>query len=258
MATPTMAMSSPNAFIPIPSKANLPYGLPIVDDCTTCKLRNTSFFCSLSKPAMDALDRLKHATAYPEGAIVFMEGQASRGVYIVCQGRVKLMTTNSDGKTLILKIAQPGEILGLHSVMGNRPHEVTVETLQPSQLAFISRDAFLNFIKEHQDACMNAAEQISRDCHSAYSLVRSIGLCHSVSEKLARLLLEWAAEGRVSDGMVRVKLTLTHEEIAQLIGSSRETVTRTLSDFKRQNLIELHGAALLIRNMAGLTRLCES
>lgn len=237
-----------------PTKANSPYGLPIVDNCMTCKLHTGNFFCSLSQGSMKDLDRMKHSTSYPEGAIVFMEGQRARGVYIVCQGRAKLLSTNSDGRTLILKIAQPGEVLGLQSVITGRSHEVTAETLQPCQLAFISSEDILRFIQEHGDACLQAAQHISRDCQSAYDMVRSIGLCHSASAKLARFLLQWAEEGRAIDGTVRAKLTLTHEEIAQLVGSSRETVTRILGDFRKQRIAEISGSTLLVRNRVALAK----
>jgi CRP/FNR family transcriptional regulator len=233
-------------------KAAVPYGLPIIDNCLTCKLRGGSFFCALSQPSMKALDDMKHVASYPEGSMVFMEGQAARGVYIVCQGRAKLMSTSSDGKTLILKIVQPGEVLGMQSVVAGRPHEFTVETLQPCQLAFIRADDFLRFVKEHGDACLQAAQHISRDCQSAYEVIRSIGLSHSVSEKLARLLLQWSTDAPVKDGTIRVKLALTHEELAQLIGSTRETVTRTLSEFKKRRVAELRGSTLLILNPAAL------
>src|SRR5689334_2607884 len=82
-------------------KENVPYGLPVVDHCQQCKLRNEGYFCALSQPSLQDLDRVKHSTSYPEGALVFMEGQAARGVYILCQGSAKLFTTNSDGKTFI-------------------------------------------------------------------------------------------------------------------------------------------------------------
>ena len=235
--------------------AHSPYGLPIIDNCAGCKLRGTNFFCSLSAEATQALDRIKHSSCYPEGSVVFLEGQEARGVYILCQGRAKLMTTNADGKSLILKIAQPGDILGLHSAVSGKAHEVTVETLQPSQLAFIRRDDFLRFMAEHADACMNAASHLASDCQSAYDVIRSIGLSHSVSEKLARLLLQWSADGRVVDGAIRMKVALTHEEMAQLIGTSRETVTRTLSEFKKQRLLELTGSTLVIRNKAALEKM---
>jgi len=234
------------------SKVNSPYGLPIVDDCASCKLGCNRFFCALSPESLRDLDEIKHTSSYPEGALVFVEGQTARGVYIVCQGRAKLMTTSRDGKTLILKIAEPGEILGLHSIISGKAHELTVETLQPSQLAFVPREDFLKFLKEHGDACLQAAQHLSRDCQSAYDSMRSIGLSHSVTEKLARLLLQWSANGKVADGGIRIKMTFTHEEIAQLIGSSRETVTRTLAEFKKRHVAELNGSTLLVRNKPAL------
>lgn len=234
-----------------------PYGLPIVDNCTSCKLHNEKFFCSLSSETMSALNRIKHASCFPEGAVVFLEGQAANGVYILCQGRAKLLTTNADGKTLILKMAEPGDILGLHSAVTGKPHELTVETLQPSQLAFIRRDDFVRFLTQHGDACLRAAEFLAQDCQSAYDTIRSVGLCYSSSERLARLLLQWAADGRVESGKIRLKLALTHEEMAQLIGTSRETVTRTLSGFKKQHLLELNGSTLLILNKGALERIAN-
>jgi CRP/FNR family transcriptional regulator len=233
----------------------MPYGLAVTDNCLNCKLRTSNFSCALSQASLEGLDHIKHATAYPEGALIFVEGQVPRGVYILCQGRVKLMTTNSEGRSLIVKIAQPGDILGLHAVVSGKPYELTVETLQPSQLAYVSREDFLRFLKTHGDACLQAAQQLSQDCQSAYDVIRSIGLSHSVSEKMARLLLQWSADAKLRDGAIRLKLSLTHEEMAQLIGTSRETVTRTLSQFKKQRVLELTGSTLVIRNKAALERL---
>ncbi len=264
MATATMAMSARTAgsglryLADAQAKANSPYGLPIIEDMREFELGDASFFAGLSPSTMQDLNDIKHTSSFPEGAVVLMEGQAARGVYIVCQGRVKLMTTNSDGKTLIVKIAQPGEVLGLQSVVTGNPYELTVETLQPSQLAYIGREQFLRFLKTHGDACLRATQHLSQDCQSAYDVIRSIGLCHSVAGKLARLLTQWSAEGRMSNGVVRMKMALTHEELAQLIGSSRETVTRILGDFKKRGVVELHGATLTIRNQAALENLCTS
>jgi CRP/FNR family transcriptional regulator, cyclic AMP receptor protein len=258
MATATQMVTAGTTFSPFQpwakpeTKAISPYGLPIVDHCAGCKLQGTNFFCALSPESMRDLDAIKHTNSYPEGAMVFVEGQAARGVYLLCHGRAKLMTTNRDGKTLILKIAEPGEILGLHAVISGTEHECTVETLHPSQLAYVSREDFLKFLKGHSDACLHAAQHLSRDCQSAYDSIRSIGLSHSISEKLARLLLQWSVEGKEVDGTIRIKVALTHEEIAQLIGSSRETVTRALGEFKKRRVAELNGSTLLVRNRAAL------
>jgi CRP/FNR family cyclic AMP-dependent transcriptional regulator len=232
-----------------------PYGLPLSESCLKCNLRTQNFFCSLSPKPMSDLEHIKHANSFPAGSIVFLEGQAARGVYVLCQGKAKLTTTSADGKTMILKIAHPGEVLGLHATISGKAYELTVETLQPSQLTFIGREDFLRFIRQHGEVCLQAAQHLSRDCQAAYEVVRSIGLSHSAPAKLAKLLLQWAAEAKPANGTVQLRVTLTHEEIAQLIGSSRETVTRALSALRRQGTLQLKGATLTIRNLAALQRL---
>ena len=234
-----------------------PYGLPVVENCISAVLRRSNPESCLSDRTLAELDQIKHATSYPEGALIFVEGQVPRGVYVLCQGRAKLMSTNRDGKTFIMKIVEPGEILGLHAVVSGMPYELAVETLQPSQLAFIDRSDFLRFLRQHPDACLHAAQQLSNDCASAYEVIRSIGLSHSVSEKLARLLLQWSTDAKPVNGAIRLKLALTHEEMAQLIGSSRETVSRLLGDLKRQHVLELSGSTMVIRNKAALERLVQ-
>lgn len=240
------------------SKTRTPYGLPIEDDCAACKVRSTDFFCGFSERSRAALRPIMHVSTYPEGALIVMEGEAARGVHLLCQGRVKLLTTNSDGKTFILKIANAGEVIGLNPILMGMPYDITVETLQPCQLAFIPREEFLRFMKEHNDASFQVAQHLGRDCQMAYEVIRSIGLSNSAAEKLARFLVEWAGDGRPSGGVVRVKLTLTHEEMAQLIGCSRETVSRTLGEFKRQHLLEVNGSTLVLRDIAALEDLAAN
>ena len=235
-----------------------PYGIEITEDCLLCKLRSSGFFCELPKTSLQELEKIKYASAYPSGAVLFVEGQAPRGVYVICSGRVKLTTTSRDRKTLILRIAEPGEVLGLHATVSGRPYELTGETLQPCQLDFLRRDDFLRFLQNHADACLNAAQHLSQNCRSAYGMIRSLGLSHSVSEKLARLLLEWATDGDQTKEGIRIKVSLTHEEIAQLIGTSRETVTRVLSEFREKKFAQLRGSTLLILNKPGLERMIET
>jgi CRP/FNR family transcriptional regulator, cyclic AMP receptor protein len=234
------------------------YGLPMVDSCIGCSLRQQNSFCMLSQRATKDFDELKHVSFYPAGAVIFMEGQDARGVYVVCQGRAKLTSTNAAGKSMILKIAEPGTMVGMNACISGKPYEATLETLQPAQLAFIRREGFLAFLNHHPEACLQTAQHLARDCQSAYQVIRSLGLSHSVPEKLARILLRWSADAAAVDGTVRLKLTWTHEELAQLIGTSRETVTRTLSDFRKQDILEVHGATLSIRNKSALQKLVAS
>ena len=232
-----------------------PYGLEIVESCLTCKLRADKIFCNLPQATVQALEAIKYTTAYPKGAVLFVEGQAPRGVFILCRGRVKLSICSSDGKTLILKIAEPGEVLGLSASVSGKPYELTAETLDPCQVNFVKREDFLRFLREHNDVCLRVAEQLSEKYNTACHEIRSLGLSHSAAEKLAKLLLEWSMKNGGARQPERMKLTLTHEEIAQMIGTSRETVTRLFADFKKRQLIQLKGSTLVIRNRSALEHL---
>ena len=232
-----------------------PYGLQLVENCIICKLRSDNFFCALPTAALEAFEKIKFPTAYPRGAILFVEGQPPRGIYMLCKGRVKLSVNSAEGKTLILKIAEPGEVLGLHACVSGLSYELTAETIQPTQVNFVRREDFLKFLHDHGSACLQAAQHLSEDCNSAYDLIRSLGLSHSAGEKLARFLLELSAEGEQTADGIRAKMGLTHEEIAQIIGTSRETVTRLLAEFKRKKFATLKGSTLLIHNKPELEKL---
>src|SRR6185437_3519216 len=163
--------------------------------------------------------------SYPKGATLFVEGQMARGVFVLCTGRVKLSTSSLDGKTLIVRISEPGEVLGLPSAITGNPYELTAEVMEPAQANFISRADFLGFLREHGEVALRVAQQLGERYQAAVAEVRSIGLARSTAEKLARFLLEWCAVHGEGADPIRANLTLTHEEIAQMIGASRETVT---------------------------------
>jgi len=229
-----------------------PYGLEIIENCLACPHREERLFCNLPEPSVRALTTITSSASYPKGATLFVEGQPARGVFVLCSGRVKLSTSSADGKTLILRIAEPGEVLGLPATVTGACYELTADVIEPAQANFISRTEFLNFLRENGEAALRVAQQLGETYHAAVAEMRTIGLSHSAGEKLARFLLEWAANYPEEKGQVRIKLTLTHEEIAQMIGSSRETVTRLLADFRKKQLLQVMGSTLIIKNKAAL------
>ncbi len=236
-----------------------PYGLDIIESCFTCKLRADRLFCDLPTNALQSFESIKYATAYPKGAVLFVEGQSPRGIYVLCKGRVKLSICSTDGKTLILKVAEPGEVLGLSASVSGKAYELTAETLDPCQVNFVKREDFLRFLKEHGEACLRVAEQLSEKYNSACHEIRSLGLSHSAAEKLAKLLLDWSTKnGEAAKVEPRLKLALTHEEIAQMIGTSRETVTRLFADLKKRQIVQAKGSTLLIRNKAALKQIASA
>ena len=240
------------------STMRAPYGLEIIESCFNCPHREERLFCNLSAPALKQLESITAAASYPKGATLFVEGQKPRGVFILCTGRVKLSTSSADGKTLILRVPEKGEILGLAATVSGQPYQASAEVLEPAQANFISRNDFLEFLKSYGEAALRVAQQLSENYHLAINEMRTIGLSHSAAEKFARFLLEQATEGHKAEGEVRLTLTLTHEEIAQMIGSSRETVTRLFSDFKKRQLLQVKGSTVVIDDVSALRKFADS
>jgi CRP/FNR family transcriptional regulator len=232
-----------------------PYGLNILDNCLTCPVREEHLFCNLSQPALQKLNEIKSTAVYPKSAMLFIEGQQPRGVFVLCAGKVKLSTSSSEGKTIITKLSSAGDVLGLNAAISNHPYEVTAEMVEPGQANFIPRDALLQFLKDHGEVALRVAQQLSLNYYTAYEEIRTLGLTTSPAEKFAKLLLSWYPEKAQQNGPAQVKLTLTHEEIAEMIGTTRETVSRLFSDFKKKQLLQVKGSTLVLRNKGALEKM---
>lgn len=235
-----------------------PYGLDIIETCLTCETRAEPLFCHLPAQALQAFESIKYATAYPKGAVLFVEGQAPRGIFVVCQGTVKLSTCSPDGKALILKLTEPGEVLGLSATILGKPYELAAETMEPCQVNFVKRDDFLRFLREYPEACFRVIQQLSKKYNSACHEMRSLGLAHSAEQKLAKFLVQWGTKnGQWGKEELRIKLAITQEQMAQMIGSSRETVTRAFADLKNRQIAHTEGSTLVISNKSALEKIAN-
>lgn len=237
------------------SDMKAPYGLDLVDNCTECTNASPGFFCGFSPSVLLALNQVSHRSTLPAGAILFVEGQAPRGMFILCSGRVNLSTTSREGKMLILKTAQAGEALGLSAAISGSGYETTAETADPCQLNFVDRNHLLELLHAHSEVGLHTAQSLSRDFQSAYRDIHDLVLTRSSAGKLARLLLSQGPPLDPENVEIRIPSSMTHEEMAQRIGSSRETVTRLLSDLRRKRLIRLEGPTLVIRDRTALEAL---
>jgi CRP/FNR family transcriptional regulator, cyclic AMP receptor protein len=220
--------------------------------CEMCKSKRADFLCQLTLTAQERFESIKVSTSYPEGSLLFLENEAPRGIFLICSGQVKLSVSSKGGKTLLLQIAKPGEIVGLSASMSGTPYEVTAECLYPSEVAFIAREDFLGFVSRFPEAFGAVTRQLSLQYDRACNQLRTIGLCDTAHQKLARLFLHWPADEKNTGDQDQIKIPLTHEQIAACMGSTRETVTRTLSEFKAKHLVTLKGATIVISNRPAL------
>ncbi len=251
--TPCSAVKSKRSAVEANMK--VPYGLEIIESCADCTRCRPGFFCAFSEVVAKAVDLSSHRSTLPPGAILFVEGQHSRGLFILCSGKVKLSTTSREGKVLILKTAEAGEPLGLSAAISGQSYEMTAETATPCHINFVDRRSLLALLQSHSEVGMHAAQSLSLEFQSAYRDMHDLVLARSSSGKLARLLLSFAKVQFSNVDETRLRSIMTHEEMAQRIGSSRETVTRLLSDLKKKHLIRLDGATLVIQNRTALEAL---
>lgn len=215
------------------------------------------FLSKMSEDAQNELLMLAHESSLASGVTLFSEKDEDCGVYLVLEGEVKLSMNSAEGKRLLLRIVRKGEILGLASALSGRPREMTAETLYPARIASLGRSDFLDFLARRPETYPLVAEELGRHYNFACDQLRTVGLSSSAPEKLARLLLEWSENGQATERGTRCRIPLTHLEIGEFIGASRETVTRTLSAFKSRRLIVFNGSMLMIPSRAALESLAN-
>jgi CRP/FNR family transcriptional regulator, cyclic AMP receptor protein len=225
-------------------------GLKIVKSCSASLTRKGEVFCDTLTSRLKLLDMIIPPVAYPRGAVLFTEGQNACGIFAVFSGKVKLSTSSHEGKAIILKIAEAGELLGLPSTLSGKPYEMTAEVSEPARVNFIPRSTFLRYLRTIPKAFIQVAQLLTESHYAGHEVIQSLGLSRSASEKLARFFLGWSADH--AQGQDRLRITLTQEEIGEMIGVTRETVSRMLAIFKEKNLLTVKGVTVNICNRAAL------
>lgn len=212
--------------------------------CVDCEVRSTGGFCSLGRDALEKLDALGDQVDVPAGRQLLREGFYPDRLAILCSGQVKVTITSRDGRVLVLRIAGPGDVLGMASVLRNTHYESTAETIEACRVKMVGREEFLRFQTEFSEVGRNSASAIADDYRLAVLNARRLALSGSAAGKLACVLVEWARKATRDPEKLIFTMPLTHEELANMAGISRETVTRLLTKFRNEKLIRMHGATL--------------
>jgi CRP/FNR family transcriptional regulator, cyclic AMP receptor protein len=207
--------------------------------------RQNSFF-DLPGDALIELDRISFSRTFAPGERLFDEGSPIHELMIVCDGAAALTFSTPLGAVMMLGLSEPGEVLGLSSALSGHGHEVAADALETTRVAAIRRPDFLLFLEQFPSAAINAGTQLSHKVNRAYDKIRMIGSGLSVAQRLAGWLLRMHGNQGRNGGAVTI--ALTHERIAQLLGVSRESVTRSLSDLRKRGALEVRGIQYYVRD----------
>ncbi len=201
-------------------------------------------FYGLPPEMLAELDAISTRLEYPNGTTLMHQGDASTGVKIICEGRAKISTASQDGKTLLLNIASKGVILGLVSAIRQINFETTAEAYGACVVDEIDNQEFLEFLLRHRNASWQVTRMLAEENHELLVNARRVALSGTVAGNIAKLLLDWGATVNEIDGKRHFNMVLTHQEIAEMVGTTRETVTRTLASFRQSGWIRIHGASV--------------
>jgi CRP/FNR family transcriptional regulator len=216
--------------------------------CAACANRRPGWFCSLASSVLADLELATGTISLPAQTALFGQGEDARCLYLICSGFLKLTAGRMDDRQMIVRIAGPGSMLGLYAVLSHGVYEVSAESLTSAQLRPVERDRFLSFLRTHKEAQMRAVQCICQEYRFALQDACRIALAETVAARLGRLLLELSQQigEHGNGGAFRFPLLLTHEEMASMTCTTRETVTRTLGQFRKEGWISIEDSLLTV------------
>jgi CRP/FNR family transcriptional regulator len=218
--------------------------------CAACANRRPGWFCSLGSAVLADLELATSTISLPSQASLFSQGEDARCLYLICTGYLKLTAGRRDDRHMIVRVAGPGSMLGLYAVLSHGVYEVSAESLTPAQLRPVERDRFLTFLRSHREAQLRAVQCICQEYRFVLQDACRIALAETVAARLARLLIEFAHQigEHTEAGEFRFPLLLTHEEMASMTCTTRETVTRTLGQFRKERWISIEDSMVTLHN----------
>jgi len=222
--------------------------------CLNCSHAGKHPFCNLGTDSRAFLETNSVSMEYPRGTILFHEGDRCNAVFVMCSGKVKVSAISKEGRTMILRIADAGDVLGMSAALAEGEYEVTAEAMEPCRVRLLHLKHLTAMLQQHSDASMGVARALAEDYRAAFDEARLMALPASPAGRVARLILDWADDAR-KNSRAFVTMSLTHEEVASMTATTRETVTRTLSRFRKDKIIATRGVALTVLQPLVLERL---
>jgi CRP-like cAMP-binding protein len=225
--------------------------------CIGCQAECSYIFQGLSSEAFSELSAMMRPMDLGPGEAVFHEGMPAFGLYILCQGKVKVAKHTRGGHSQILKLLGPGEILGEKTLFDQETYTCYAKTLEPSRLMFIPREDFLAFVRRHPDVALRLIEKLSRELKVFGDKLVEI-TSRSAKERVARVILELArAFGEETEEGLDIGVELPRGELAEMAGVSTETAIRILSELKDRGILALPGHRIVIKRLESLQGLAH-
>ena len=220
--------------------------------CEDCKSLKKSIFCELSSKELEDLNFSKSCNYYKKGQIIFFEGNYPDGLYCIREGKIKVFKTGREGKEQIIRLANSGDLLGYRALIAGEKYSASTSTLEDSYICFVRKDAVFELFKKNSSFSLSLIKLMSKDLEEIEN--RMVNLAQKpVRERLAETLLI-LKETYGYDNNSFLNISLSREDLANIVGTATETVIRLLADFKEDNLISTQGKKIKILNLKKLIK----
>jgi CRP-like cAMP-binding protein len=225
--------------------------------CDLCASRKRSLFSDLPEAQLCSISDHKNLISHRRGQILYYEGTKPLGIFCINSGVVKVYKTASNGKEQIIHLAQKGDFLGYAALLGEENYTNSAMIIEDARICFIPREPFLNTLLKNTEFFKRITKQLSHEIGVMEDKLTD-ATQKSIRERLAFVLLQLAnSYGVEGAGNQKIDLVLSREEIAGIVGTATESVIRLLSEFKKDDLIELDGKKIIVKDKRGLARLSD-
>ncbi len=221
--------------------------------CDKCAIETGAIFKHLTHEEVDMINFEKEFRQYKRGDILYNEGSRISGFYCIHSGIIKVFKTGFDGKEQIIRFAKPGDIIAYRSVLSNEVACTSAKVIEDSQVCFIPSEILISLVKSNSAYALELLKLACHELGEANSFITDIAQ-KTVRERLAEILLLLVNDFGL-DTQNYLQISLTREELANIVGTATESVIRLLSEFKSDKLVELAGRKIRILNKKGLEKI---
>lgn len=220
--------------------------------CVLCATRSQSVFCELTEGHLSILDQAKTSNTYQPHQVIFYEGNQPFGLYCLTAGKVKIYKSDAEGHQDIVRLAGPGDILGYRCLLAGEPYTATAETIEPAEVCFVDKATFMQILESHPPTAFRVMNKLARDIRSAEEQVTRV-VHRSVRERMAEFLLVLRKKyGEETDEGIRINLSLTRAEWADLVGTTQESIIRLISELRHEGVISATGREIVLHDIPRL------
>lgn len=228
----------------------------VIGHCMDCPVRGSSRLCDVPDEVLREIDAKKQQVSYPAGSILYREGESCRRAFVICRGEVRLTRTSVDGSRTTLKIAKAGELLGVGEAIRNTEYVASAEVMKESSLACLGREQLIGLMGRHSIAGTRISQFLSWECANVFVDLCLLRQPSCAAVKLGQFLLRWVEIGpHCCDQWISIPYT--HSDIAQMLGASRETVTRLISSLQKKHVLQMKRRRLRVVDLAALRRVAN-